>query len=331
MPETSRIPEEILIAYCDGSDVGEDRIAEIRRSDWALNWVRDYRLVRILSGEKGRSQASSDVSESELIDFWNENLPQTRMAQIEAELSINSGLFDAYTAIRENTVMSEHEVPESLDRHVRQTIISRANRATIDHQKGSTALGAWLSGISQRLDNLLPKRQSMWVSALVTACVVLAVFVFTSPGKNPRLFLVADLKQIDQELTFRGKASEAKIRLSEDGSLAFATLSFSKDLEDPIQDYAVEPTEKNLGVLLSGLDAAVRILVRERKTGEGPYKALDVTDFSGLQIEPALWLAIQDGRSPSHIVVSVDDAAVLIEDTKDLTGKKLLVLRESGR
>jgi hypothetical protein len=231
---------EMLIAYRHGEIKDDEVVQEIRASNTALSWLRNYRLIHILAKQTDSSFEGTIFDDQKLFDFWNEMLPPEEMLAVEQTLTNNPEQFDEYLAIRlEATAEVSSSVPSALDDLVRNQIIG-ANKAVSQTGIKEAKDQPWLRKVSEFLGQIISSHKAGWASGLAVASLLLVIgnnlLVQNSNHQFPPL-IIASLEPSETSLSFRGNSEIATPSYNKQAELVFAEFYTSKKFVELLLAY----------------------------------------------------------------------------------------------
>ena len=252
-----REPEELL-AYYEGTLGDAEAVAHIRASEACKNWMRDYRLLKILGSDHGPQPQSSTTNIAQrsefrikqLSEFMDEKLSSEEMRMVEGSLATDPDLFDEYMSIRmEQTAAEAPPIPQVLKDDVLKMLLDNAPVSADAASKSHAAVKATKSGTrrpeavaSKSLSDWLvggileftSPRRLAWAGGLAAVLLVAVVGNRQINGSDmPGLMLAAYPPEV--VLKFRGAGSQPKIPSEKK---ALSTKAFEPDKEALWKDFS---------------------------------------------------------------------------------------------
>lgn len=314
MADKEIILSELIADYFDGSQSQKDALRRIAEIKGGLEAVRDYRMIRILSLENTQPSNSPAPDQTELISFWNETLPRERMLEIEAHLSKNEQIFDAYINLRMDDYVLEVDPSPDVSKNTLDMLLSKAKapeeiqQTSAQSNTPNQSSGGWISSLFTRV---FPSRTSSWGAGLVAASIALLVLgIFnTTDEQNDLLFLISDNPNAEVRLKFRGATTD-RLALTDSGEFKSLSMALEPRLKEAVISFSKNPKPNRMEEILSVLRDAIGKSDISSTERAAAVRSLSQERFSGLQIAPQLWEEVSaggaEGRRVSIETVSVE-------------------------
>ena len=324
MADNETILSELIADYFDSRQSQEDALMRIAEIKGGIEAVRDYRMIRILSQESTQPPNSPAPDQTELISFWNEKLPRARMLEIEAHLSKNEQLFDAYINLRMDDYVMEVAPSPEVSANTLDMLLDNT-KAPEDIQQTSAqsstpdqSNGGWISSL---LDRVFPSRTSSWGAGLVAASIALLVLgtFNTTDEQNDLLFLISDNPNAEVRLKFRGATTD-RLTLTDTGEFKSLSMPLEPSLEKAVFKFSKDPKPRQMEAILSVLRDAVGKSDISSTERAAAVRSLALERFSGVQIAAQLWEEVSvdgaEGRRVSIETVSVEKNEAQSDEAK---------------